>query len=259
LVRVYAKVLLPVGQLHFEHSDQPGTQGREGVLDAGQVVADGRFGNGLQIDPDSGKAGYVIQTQGKVAFELQEGFKLRVDVWVDQAKPAEVAVLTNSFRLELDGELVPHATVSMKGIHDRPGKVERIVASEPLRLQRWTTLELSYDRHRLRLSVDGAEVAGKDETTELHIERAGSFQLSGAGAPLHGRLDECSLLADEISDVQPLAEAIELTGQTPKVIYFEPTGEPDPRYHPGEISIFLRRGSIARELVLEPGGILRAR
>jgi hypothetical protein len=191
-----------------------------------------------------------------VAFDLSQGFRVRVDVFLESDQGCQVVRLGETFVLQVKPGLLLAGDVTLKGEGGRPGRAVHLNAKVPLRLHGWTTLELSYDLRRVRLLADHLELAGQDETDPLHEERGQSLVLSPGTAPVPGRLDELFLLAYELTDAQTLPMDVDLAGG-PAVLCFDASGEPDPRIHSGPIRYQLKRAGGDRTLTLEPGGILR--
>jgi prepilin-type N-terminal cleavage/methylation domain-containing protein len=249
--KVHSVVLVPVAHWHFEDQTGTGSPNVAGTL-GGRVVDQGRFGKCLAVDPDIGRAGLTVPTQGLTAFDLSVGFKVRVDVWLDSDQAATVITLPKTFSLGVKSGLLPTAELGL----EPSGVGPRLTGPRPLLPNTWTTLEISYDRIAFRLAVDGIDVASIAATARPFQDLQASLVVSDPGSPVAGRIDECFLLAYEQTApilLQPEVEIVE----APAVLQFDSQGEPDAGMHPGPVRIVVGRDRDRKTLTLEPGGILR--
>jgi prepilin-type N-terminal cleavage/methylation domain-containing protein len=249
--KVHSVVLAPVGQWHFEDASGTGSPNLPGTL-GGSIADRGRFGKCLVVDAAVGRAGLVVPTQGIAAFDLSVGFKVRVDVWLEDGPSGTVVTLPRTFSLGVRAGLLPTAELGL----EPDGVGPRITGARPLMPRTWTTLEVSYDRITFRLAVDGIDVASVPATARPFQDPEGSLVVSDPGAPVSGRIDECFLLAYEQTDpilLQPEVDILE----APAVLQFDAQGEPDAALHPGPVTIVVGRGPDRKTMTLEPGGILR--
>ncbi len=233
--KVHSVVLVPIAQWHFEDASGTGSPSVAGTL-GGRIVDQGRFGKCLAVDPDVGRPGLIVPTQGLTAFDLTVGFKVRVDVWLDEDQAATILTLPKTFSLGVRSGLLPTADLGL----EPNGVGPRLTGTRPLLPNAWTTLEVSYDRLTFRLAVDGVDVASIPATGKPFQDKQASLVISDPGSPVAGRIDECFLLAYEQTDPIVLQPEVDLV-EAPAVLQFDSQGEPDPGMHPGPVRIVVGR------------------
>ena len=113
---VQARVLAPVGHWHLE----PGEDWFADLVPElnGVPVENGRYGYARRADDQ--KTLFTVATKGRSRFDLSQGFSLRLELKFSARARCTVARLGDAFRLELDQDLVPNATLTLTDPGHRP-------------------------------------------------------------------------------------------------------------------------------------------
>ncbi|MHC4078566.1 MAG: prepilin-type N-terminal cleavage/methylation domain-containing protein [Planctomycetota bacterium] len=250
---VQARVLAPVGHWHLEPNEDYYAGLRPEL--SGTPVENGRYGWAMRADLEEGKTVFAVATQGRARFDLVHGFGLRLEVKLEERVRTIVARFGQAFRIELDDQLVPSATLTLADPGPRPGRRITITGTQPLRLFQWTQLELIHDGQRLLLVVDGLEVARQSARGECYQLRGDLLEVSPGETPLHGLVDEIRLLAYELGEPQNLPPQVALRGfQGP--IGFDRRGQLRAPATIGTV-IELELDDATEKRSLAPGGVLK--
>ncbi|MEM7198974.1 MAG: prepilin-type N-terminal cleavage/methylation domain-containing protein [Planctomycetota bacterium] len=248
--RIVVRGLRTVGHWHLE-SDERWIDSRLRPALNG-TVEPGRFGEARRPDLDAPGAMLALAANGDV-FDLEVGVAFRVDLRLDTFEPAIVARLGRAFELGYDADLVPYASVTLKGVGDQPGSVIKVNGTDPLPTVAWVTVELVHDGHWLALVVDGREQAGVAAAGAPFQRQGDQLEVSLGNSPVHGLVDEIRLLAYDRGARLALPDGVEWLGlQGP--IRFGRRGElVAPK--PARFTLQLDEEKVVREI--GPGGVLR--
>ena len=246
--RLRARVLAPVGHWHLEERER--WQGGTEAIVTGQIEP-GRFGMARRPDLDSQEALLSLAVGKSARFDLREGFALRVDLLLSERQAMVIARFGGGFEVGLDSELVP--TVKMVGTEGggKSGPAVELHGTEPVRLHRWLTLEVVYDRRRIALLVDGKTLDSAAMKLPLWQREQDVMQISPGDQPVHGLVDEVQLLAYEFSLSQELPVGIELEVTPPSIEFDRLAALQRP------VKIVLSSGEDRRELRVGPGGLIQ--
>lgn len=188
-----AKVLETVGQWHLE-PDERAYAGLRPDLN-GIPEKNGRFGYCMRPDPDNEGSMFALSTKDHPRFNMRDGFALKVEVYMTSRERCVVASMGPTFRLELDDDLRPRASMFLADPGPRRGpQVSMDLADNELPLDRWVTLELIHDGRTFRLLIDG-EVAAIKSARGEPFQEGSLFEVSSEEGPIPGRVDEIQLLA----------------------------------------------------------------
>jgi prepilin-type N-terminal cleavage/methylation domain-containing protein len=241
--------LEPVGAWHLEPGE---TQLNEQVRgDVHGDPAPGRFGVALRAKPDGKLPVLRVATLGRPMWDLQEGFLLRIDLYLDERRGATVAQLGRAFTLSLDAEATPELRLVLAAPGGQQGQSKTLKARHPLPMRRWVTLDVVHDGSEVRLVVDGRVVAA-DQARGAPLQReVDTFEVSLGQAPVPGLVDEIQLWAYLLGEPVELPVDVTVTGLD-QGLRFLPTGETE---HPSLISI--KSGDLTETRRIAPGGVLQ--
>jgi prepilin-type N-terminal cleavage/methylation domain-containing protein len=246
---VHAKVLEPVGQWHLE-PDEVAYAGLRPEL-RGIPEADGRFGYCMRPDPKQDGTMFAVVTRDQPRFDMQHGFALKLEVNLDRRERCVVASLGPTFRLELDDELRPRASMFLAEPGPRRGaQVSIDLADSELALDRWVTIELVHDGRTLRLLIDG-EVAAVRSARGEPFQDGSLFEVSPEDGPVPGRIDEIQLLAYARGEPGEIPAAVTVKGLE-KPLTYDRRGQLE---RPVTLEFIL--DELKRRKVVAPGGVLQ--
>lgn len=216
--RVQARVLLPVGTWHLEPGEKWFDQSLVPQL-TGKPDPGGRFGGAWRPDPDSQMPMLRVATGNKATFDLREGFALRLELKLEERKPASIAKLGRAITLTLDPDSVPEVRITLADAGPRPGPVVVARARQPLQLAAWTTLEAVHDGRELYLFVDGREEARVPAKGGVYQERQDFFEVSLGNGQVHGLVDEIQILAYQPADPHDLPGDATIAGNERRIAF----------------------------------------
>jgi prepilin-type N-terminal cleavage/methylation domain-containing protein len=247
--QLQALVLANVGFWHFEPEEIWVRAMLKPVL-TGKPEPHGRFGQAWRPDPDA-RSPMMTVNAGQAGVDLADGFAFRIELWLDERAPMNIARLGQAFELDLDGDGVPVAKSTPAAPGGRAGPVATLIGSRGLPVHTWVTLELVHDGRSLVVLVDGRE-EGRTRASAPLLQKADDLlEVSLAGAPVRGVVDEVQLLAYERAvpvDVPADVELRDLQGP----VRFSRRGE---LLTPTRFTAVAGEESAARYVA--PGGVLR--
>jgi cytochrome c553 len=211
-----------VAWLPFDDTAGPGVTSSAGAGFAGEVIGrfapvEGRLGGALDFDGQT----HVAAGQSG-AFEADQPFT--ISVWVRPTGTEAGTVLSkmdesDAFRgYDL---ILEQGKVAVHVVHHWPDRAFKVITNQPLELEAWHHLAVTYDGSRrstgVRLFVDGQPqpiTATTDNTVDGTIHTPLPFHVGrrSASAPFRGRIDEVRLYGCVLPDdeVRTLA-----AGETP--------------------------------------------
>ncbi len=218
---VQSRLLQPVVTWHFE----PGDDVLDDVLRpqlGGEADPAGRFGHARRPRAED-RSPLLRWTIDRRAADFDEGFALRLDLWLDERSAATVLRFGSAVELSLDGDAVPTARFRIRTAGDGTQGVQA-QGSRPLPLRRWCTLDLVADGRHAWLSHDGREVARAVAEGRPLLEPNEQLEISPVDAPLPGRIDEFRIYAFGYAPTQYLPS--ELQPARPYRFAYDGDGEP---------------------------------
>jgi prepilin-type N-terminal cleavage/methylation domain-containing protein len=230
--------MLVVGSWQFESEPIRGAFGLEGSMTGGRIVDEGFQGKALSFVGEPPRSRVEIPVQSDPAWNLHDGFALRCALR-PHGREGEgggaVLALGETLGLETNSSGGAHAWFSAE-VSDERGEIRRggrIPVEAPagtLVPERWSVVEIQYDRRSLRLLVDGALAAEVEENAPVwRID--GPLVLSPSGSPWPGAIDALSVSAVAARDQSRLPSGAAFAAGTPAEIVFAPGGGLDRDVH----------------------------
>jgi len=231
-----------VGTWHFEDLPVTGAFGLEGASFGGGLVDDGFQGRAFSFVGEPSRSRVEIPVQGDPAWNLRDGFTLHVAIRPRSGGSptgghagGAVLALGESAGVETTelGAVRGWIAAEFADEHGDPRRGGRIpVETLPLALvdDRWSVVELQYDRKTLRLWVDGALAAAVDEIAPVW-KLDGPLVISPATQPWPGAVDNLVVSCVTARDESRLPSGVAFAPGTPKEILFAPGGGLDRGLH----------------------------
>jgi hypothetical protein len=236
-----------VGTWHFEDLPVRGAFGLEGALLGGRLVDDGFQGRGLSFVGEPSRSKVEIPVQGDPAWNLRDGFALRVALrpYSGGATHAGGAVLAlgESAGIETTGLGAVRAWIAAEASDERGdlrrgGKIPVETLPRSLVDDRWSVVEVQYDRRSLRLWVDGVLAASVEEIAPVW-KLDGPLVLSPSSVPWPGTIDSLVVSCVTARDEARLPSGVEFAPDTAAEILFAPGGGLDRDKHREPVRIAL--------------------
>jgi len=236
--------MLVVGTWQFETDPIRGAFGLEGSMLGGHLVDDGFQGKALSFVGEPPRSRVEIPVQGNPAWNLADGFSLRCALRPHGAAGeggGAVLALGESLGLETTGSGAVRAWIAAE-VHDDRGEIRRggriPVESPPGTLipERWSVVELQYDRRALRLLVDGV-LAAEDEEDAPVWRVDGPLVLSPSNTAWPGAIDALVVAAIGAREESRLPRGAAFAPPTPAEIRFSPGGGLDRDVHSGPVLV----------------------
>jgi hypothetical protein len=238
--------MLVVGTWHFESEPIRGAFGLEGTMFGGRIVDDGFQGHALSFVGEPPRSKVEIPVQTDPAWDLRDGFALRCALR-PHGKLGEgggaVLAVGESLGLETTAAGGVRAWIAAQ-VNDERGDVRRggrIPVEAPpgtLEPERWSVVEIQYDRRTLRLLVDGAIAAEVDETAPVW-KLDGPLVLSPSASAWPGAIDSLSVSAVAAREESRLPRGVTFAAGTPAEIVFAPGGGLDRDVHKEAVRLAL--------------------
>ena len=236
-----------IGTWHFEELPIEGAFELDGVHAGGRLV-DGFVGSALSFAGESARSHATIPVEVDPAWDLRLGFAIQCALSTGGG---------GGSLLDLGDGVVGLATTENGSIQgwataelvDPQGAVVRgpraVVTSPPgvLRPDRWTQVELRYDRARLALLVDRVVVAEIAEDAPLW-KLEGPLVISPGTSPWPGAIDNLVVSAVVGDEASRLPRSVVFAPGTPREIVFAAGGGLDRQFHrePVELRLELEDG-----------------
>lgn len=224
-----------IGTWHFETLPIEGAFGLSGAHFGGQLVDDGFQGRAISFlgEPSRSRVEFPVNTDP--SFDLREGFAIGCAVRVGAGRSGAVLRAGESVSLDVapDGSIhgwVVGQLTDELGQEQRGGRIP--IASPPhvVTPGRWTQIELSYDRKKLRLFADAAPVAEVAETVPVW-RLQGPLVLSPDPTPFPGAIDNLVVSAVVAQDETVLPMNTGFAANVPTEILFAAGGGLDRNVH----------------------------
>ena len=248
-----------IGTWHFESLPLRGAFGLDGELSGGELVDDGFQGKALSFVGQPAHSSVDIAVQGDPSYDLAEGFSLRCALRVEPEASGIVLTLGEVVGIEVgeQGALAAwfvDERVDEQQHAERGGRITLRADAHTLVPRRWAQVELRYDRRAFELFVDGARIAGTDETARVW-KLEGSLKIAPGQTPFAGAIDSLVISAVGAADEAELPQNTHFAPDVPREILFQAGGGLDRTRHPEAVRIKLMREDGQESLVtVQPFG-----
>lgn len=208
------------------------------VGDPGEVP--GFLGQGLDFTGGGGGMAFVAPIHESAAFELHDGFAIGIalrladDVDAQIWRIADVAALEYERGGRLSAWVVPAAADDPTG-RRRAGRVDIDLPAGSIEFDRWTQVQVVYDRFEFRVLVDGFP-AGIVELRDPLPRLKGPLIVGGKPRPVQGIVDELVIGIYERSEPIALPAGMVWIGEQPLAARFEADGTLDRARHGRELN-----------------------
>ncbi|MFN0007717.1 MAG: prepilin-type N-terminal cleavage/methylation domain-containing protein [Planctomycetota bacterium] len=248
-----------VGTWHFEDLPLRGAFELEGALLGGRLVDDGFQGRALSFVGEPSRSKVEIPVQGDPAWNLRDGFALRVALRPHSGGAAHaggaVLALGESAGLETTNQGAVRAWIAAevadeRGDLRRGGKIPVETLPRTLVDDRWSVVEVQYDRRSLRLWIDGVLAASVAEIAPVW-KLDGPLVISPTSVPWPGTVDSLVVSCVTARDESRLPGGVAFAAGTPAEVLFAPGGGLDRDMHrePVRIALDFEDGRKASVLV----------
>lgn len=240
--------LEPIAAWHCEPGERQFNEQVRGDVSGDHVP--GRFGMALRPDPDARLAVLRVPTLDRPAWDLHDGFLLRLDLRLDQRHACTVAQLGRAFTLVLDDDGTPEVRLALAA-GKQQGRTCTAKGASPLPLRRWTTLDVVCDGRVLELMIDGRSVASVAAEGAPFQRESDTFEVSPGQAKVPGLVDEIQLWAYVLGEPVDVPIGTEMKGLDDG-LRFSPMGEPET-----VTEVTLVNGEQTERYRVAPGGVLQ--
>jgi hypothetical protein len=239
--RLLAEAMQVIGTWQFETHDLEGAFGIHGSLLGGEIVGDGYLGKGLSFAAAPRGSTAVIPVHTLASFDLSLGFALELALRTE-GSTGVVLNLGGAVGVDLEeaGALSAWFVPRVEEESGRRAGGPIGVESAPglLAPDRWYRVQVTYDRARLELALDGAPVASTPSSA-LVWSLESPLQISDARRGFRGTVDNLVLSAVDASMAVALPGDVRFGAEAPAEIVFAPGGGLDRRMHSGPVAIAL--------------------
>ncbi|MEQ8762688.1 MAG: LamG-like jellyroll fold domain-containing protein [Planctomycetota bacterium] len=239
--RVFGVGLKTVGNWQFEDDVTTGAFERHGTLAGAVIDDDGKIGRCVRVGGNG-----VVLCGSPPAFDAVDGVGIEAWIRPDSISGGVIAAKGEAYSFELgaEGELAAR----IKLVKARRGgqiistsDIEAISEGPAIAPGRWSKVSMIYDRFRLRLFVDGREVASvaEQEGLEMAPEPEAPFTVGGEAGSMVGRIDAVRLALAVRGDDGPIPQSVTLLGND-RQVHLDARGNLDPEFHTEPVDIDLR-------------------
>lgn len=243
-----------IGTWHFEGMPVRGAYGTEGLSLGGKIVADGFTGSALSFAGEPARSRVEIPVQLDPAFDLARGFSIACAVRPSSGDGGELLAIGESAGIGVSDDGAIRAwfapeIVQEDGEKRRGARVVLTTDGGYLRANRWSEVEVQYDRANLRVVVDGALVASLSESTPVwKVE--GPLAISPTAAAFPGAIDALVVSAVNGEDRRDLPKGVEFAPDTPREVVFAAGGGLDRSVHREPLKLTLKFDDGREEKIL---------
>ncbi|QDU69072.1 prepilin-type N-terminal cleavage/methylation domain-containing protein [Engelhardtia mirabilis] len=201
--------------------------------------APGFLGQGLDFQGTGGESAFVIPVHDSGEYDVTEGFSIGVAIRPTDDLDATIWRLGDVAGLEyerggrLSAWLVPGVADDPSG-RRRGGRVDLRLPPGSVPFDRWTRVDLLYDRFEFRVLVDGFPV-GILPLGDALPQIKGPLVVGGKPRPLQGMVDELVFAVYERGEPLDLPHGTTWVGAIPSAARFEADGGLDRRIHGREL------------------------
>jgi prepilin-type N-terminal cleavage/methylation domain-containing protein len=234
--RISAEGLAVIGTWHFEQVPPKGAFGLDGRLLDAELVDDGFVGKALSFSNAPG-ASYEVPVHTDPAFSLKSGFQLQVVLRPEGTRGGPLVQLGGSLKLEATSRFGLRVSMETQRYDPETGKpkpsgshAQLETPAGVLQADSWNRVLVTYDQARLRIFIEGLEVARLDEEGEV-TPVTSKMVLGGGQRPWSGSMD--SLVINAVGGEQDavLPRGVSFAPDTPREIVFDGNGGLDRAQH----------------------------
>ncbi len=242
-----------VGTWHFENESIQGAFGIDGVRFGGELVADGYQGQALSFvgQPPRSHVDFPVQTDP--AFDLTNGFSIRFALRTTTGRGGELLDAGGVVAIETSGDgaikarfIAQRSEAETNG--GRGGRVTIATDASVLTANRWSIVEVTYDRVQFAIRVDGQIAAFVPETAPV-ARSEGPLVLSPSQSAFPGAIDALVVSVVVTDAATELPKNVTLAKDTPKEVVFQAGGGLDREVHREPVRLTLVFDDGRRELV----------
>ncbi|MCR9246754.1 MAG: prepilin-type N-terminal cleavage/methylation domain-containing protein [bacterium] len=219
---VRSRLLEPFVSFHFE-PDDPALDDDLKPAIGGEEVLSGRFGRARR-NVEGRTAPVLRWAAPPELIDLEEGFALRCDVFLEERGGATVLQFGGVVDIRLDPDSKPWARLRLTGGTAAASAVATVRSPVALPLRRWVTIDFGCDGRECWLSVDGREFDRAVAEGQPLQADTDELVVSPGDAPVAGILDEVRVFTYSFGPTQYLPT--ELQPDRPYRIAFDASGEP---------------------------------
>ncbi|MCY2960458.1 MAG: prepilin-type N-terminal cleavage/methylation domain-containing protein [Planctomycetota bacterium] len=243
-----------IGTWHFEDMPVRGAFGTEGISLGGKIVEDGFTGSALSFAGEPARSRVEIPVHLDPAFDLSRGFSIACAVRPSSSDGGELLAIGESAGISTSDDGAVRAwfapeIVQEDGERRRGARVVLTTDGGYLCANRWSGIEVQYDRATLRILVDGAAVALLAESSPVWKVES-SLVISPTSAAFPGAIDALVVSAVTGEDRRDLPKGVEFGAGTPREIVFAAGGGLDRGVHREPVKFTLKFDDGREEKVL---------
>lgn len=242
-----------IGTWHFESEPLTGAFGFECVKVGGQIVKGGFQGRALSFEgePKGSRVDFAVQLDP--SWNLAHGFTFRFAVRQSETRGGVLLDAGSVIGIEStdDGALKAWFVAQRAADESASGKGGRVaIATDPhaLTAERWSTVEIAYDRSTLSIRVDGQIAASLVETAPV-APLEGPLVLSPAQYPYPGAIDALVVSAIVADDLSELPKDVAFAKDAPREIVFQAGGGLDREKHREPVRLGLEFDDGRKEVI----------
>jgi len=243
-----------IGTWHFEDPSLRGAFGADGVALGGRIVPDGFTGSALSFRGEPARSRVEFPVQLDPAFDLARGFSIACAVKLSGADGGELLAIGESAGIGVTDDGAVRAwfapeMVQEDGERRRGARVVLVTGAGRLRPDRWSEVEVQYDRAALRVLVDGSLAALLVESSAVwKVE--GPLVVSPSSGAFPGAVDALVVSAVTGEDRRDLPKGVEFAAGAPREIVFAAGGGLDRGVHREPVRFSLKFDDGREERIL---------
>ena len=232
------------GTWRFESQDLRGPNDANGLANGFEgpfLTEDGYIGKALDLRRGGQGANAKFEIGSDPVFDVRRGFRLSFAVRPSALRDSELIDLGGvvTAKPRRDGSVEFGLTTR------REDRLGRTSAGETIKLRttpgvlvvdRWTMIELRYDRRRVVATANGVPVAERGENRELW-KITNALTVGGGRGRFEGCVDDVVLATSRTSETLELPGTVEFAMEAPLEVRFDEGGRLDPIQHAGPVEI----------------------
>lgn len=232
-----------VGTWHFEDDAMHGAFGIDGVKFGGQIVPDGYQGHALSFAGEAPRSHVDFPVQLDPSFDLSGGFTLRFALRPASSQGGTLLDLGAVVVVETTSAGAIKAYFIAQRTDDetaqgRGGRVTIATEAHMLQPERWTMVQIEYDRERFAIRVEGQVAAFVAETAPV-ARLEGPLVLSPSQAAFPGAIDALVVSAVVSDEAVLLPSGVTLAAGAPRAVVFQAGGGLDRDVHREPVRLVL--------------------
>lgn len=243
-----------IGTWHFEDMPVRGAFGTEGTSLGGKIVPDGFTGSALSFVGEPARSRVEMAVQLDPAFDLSRGFSIACAVRPSSDDGGDLLAIGESAGIAMSDDGAVRAwfapeIVQEDGERRRGSRVALDTDGGWLRANRWSEVEVQYDRARLAVIVDGTLVASLAETAPVWKVES-PLVISPSNSAFPGAIDALVIAAVNGEDRRDLPKGVAFAAGSPREIVFAAGGGLDRVLHREPVRLTLELGDGREEKIL---------